>query len=885
MSAPQPDYQASIDFLQKVLPGGPWVLVAIDPDRKGIDAGTFGGNGVRDALPDFLKKQGTELKRNLYWSVNSTRRSMSKKPEKADIAALSWLHVDVDPSAPSEGTDAAAHNAAERDRILDRLRNLPDGIPTPTCVVFSGGGYQAFWRLKVPIPLDGTPEEWTEAERYNRKLEELLGGDHCHNCDRIMRLPGTINRPDAQKRAKGRSEARAEVVEFNDGLHDVSQFEKAAPKPSAAGLGGTLALEAGSDVTANLDKLPREVGRLCRVAIAQGCDPEDPWRWRKGDGPAYSDGFGLTCGAMWMGDRSAVVWYVVCALVRADVDDPTIRGFLLDPGWGISGHVLDQGDPERYADRQIEKAREAEGCPVPRPTIYTNLGEVAEVVDQATDALVRAGVRIYQRGTELVRLVKYGSVAPASDEADQPADGVRRRAESLVIYSASALWLVDQMSRAAKWRRKLQENDGPSDPSEKHGRLLLSRAGSWPFPPLRGIVTAPTLRADGSVLQVPGYDVASGLIFAPGGTSFPQVPEQPTRVDAIAALATFEPLFAEFPFVDEAARAVVLSAILSGLVRSSLQTIPLHAFDAPTAGTGKTMLAETVALIVMGHLPTLMNQGKEEGEDEKRIGAVLRAGDPCLLIDNCDRPIEGDTLCSVISQTQVDVRILGRSEKVTLPCDVLVMATGNNLQIVGDMARRTVVCRLDSEVERPERRRFDFDPRILAAEQRAELVVAGLTVLRAYIVAEGTERPSPVGSFEAWNRRVRAALLWCGAGDPVQTMERLVDENQGGSELGAILTTWWRVMGDSEPEVADLKDAGELANMLQEATSRAPWNARAVGWYLRRNVGKIVGGLVLRSIGDDGARVRRWQVVSTRGEEPGRGELAERGAADREVLG
>jgi hypothetical protein len=73
--------------------------------------------------------------------------------------------------------------------------------------------------------------------------------------------------------------------------------------------------------------------------------------------------------------------------------------------------------------------------------------------------------------------------------------------------------------------------------------------------------------------------------------------------------------------------------------------------------------------------------------------------------------------------------------------------------------------------------------------------------------------------------------------------------------------------------------------MLQEATSRVPWNARAVGWYLRRNVGKIVGGLVLRKVGDEDARVKRWQVVSTRGDEPGQGEKAARDEADHDVLG
>lgn len=868
MSELKPDYNASKDFLNKWLLGGAWVLVAIDPNKKGLEGDTFGDQDPK-ALDRWLEEQGTKLKRNLYFTVNPCVRALKTKPSREHIAALSWLHVDLDPRA-GEDIDE------ERKRILKLLKDPTSlGVPKPTAIVFSGGGYQAFWRLKVPHLLDGTAETFEDAKRWNKQLELTLGGDNCHNVDRIMRLPGSVNRPDRRKREKGRVEALAEVIEFNDTKHDLSDFTKAPEVASSSATG--FALEPGSETSDDLGKLPREVIGLTRVAIAQGCDPEEPWRWAGEHTGRYVEGFGIARGDAWLGNRSDAVWHVVCALVRADVGDPTIRGFLLDPAWGISSHVLDQSDPEDYADRQIEKARGAEGRLVARPTIYTNLGEVAEVVDQATDALVGAGVRIYQRGTELVRLVKHGAVFGEDDE-------LRRAAESLVIYPASAMWLVDQMSRAGKWRKKQEKHDGPSDPQPKHGLLLLARAGSWPFPPLRGIVTAPTLRADGSVLQVPGYDAASGLIFAPGGTSFPPVPERPTREDAVAALAMFDDLLVGFPFEDADARSVVLSAVLSGLVRASLGAIPLHAFDAPTAGTGKTLLAETVAIIVTGNEPASFSQGKEEGEDEKRIGAALRAGDACFLIDNCERAVGGDTLCSVISQRQVSIRILGRSEKVELPCDVLVMATGNGLQMHGDMARRTVKCLLDSKIERPERRAFGFDPRDLARERRAELVVAALTVMRARVLAEGAAAPSPVGSFERWNQRVRAALLWAEAGDPAATMAKLVEENEGGSELGSILVRWTEAFGDNELHAADLKDDEELMGLLIEATRRPAWSTKSVGWFLRRNRRKIVGGLTLQQIGDD-KHGAIWRVSRTDGRSPDHeGEVPMKDEAARELF-
>jgi len=38
---------------------------------------------------------------------------------------------------------------------------------------------------------------------------------------------------------------------------------------------------------------------------------------------------------------------------------------------------------------------------------------------------------------------------------------------------------------------------------------LLARSGAWRFRSLVGVVTAPTLRPDGSVIDQPGYDPAT----------------------------------------------------------------------------------------------------------------------------------------------------------------------------------------------------------------------------------------------------------------------------------------------------------------------------------------------------------------------------------------
>ena len=86
---------------------------------------------------------------NIYWSVNPPLHDLNKKASREDIKEVAYLHVDIDPRAgePLE---------QEQKRCLALLGEcLPSTVPAPTIIVFSGGGYQAFWKLAKPIPING----------------------------------------------------------------------------------------------------------------------------------------------------------------------------------------------------------------------------------------------------------------------------------------------------------------------------------------------------------------------------------------------------------------------------------------------------------------------------------------------------------------------------------------------------------------------------------------------------------------------------------------------------------------------------------------------------------------------------------------------------------
>src|SRR5262249_52148445 len=63
------------------------------------------------------------------------------------------------------------------------------------------------------------------------------------------------------------------------------------------------------------------------------------------------------CGDDFGGDRSRAVWYVINQLIKSGHDQNYIVAVLLDRNNGISAHIYDQPNPEKYAQRQVEKAK------------------------------------------------------------------------------------------------------------------------------------------------------------------------------------------------------------------------------------------------------------------------------------------------------------------------------------------------------------------------------------------------------------------------------------------------------------------------------------------------------------------------------------------------
>jgi predicted P-loop ATPase len=359
----------AVAFLEWLRPGGPWVLTAIVPD--GVTQ-TITAKTAQDVENFVARYNG---KRNLYYSVNPTRAAMSKKAAKTDIAAIEFALGDLDPKEGETPEQAKA-------RYLKQF-NGGSFKPRPSALVDSGGGLQTLWKLKdrialgQPVRNDGElkfsdADQATIADveaRVATMMERLGSKAGTQNIDRILRLPGTINVPNAKKRRDGRVPCEAKLVWVYKTAYPLSAFPP--PKVEAKGTASSSSSNKSKTTVA------AGTGDILEELIHSG-----------GNAP--------------IGKRSEVVWRVVNEMLRRGYSDKTIVATLVDPNNGISAHVRDQKTPEDYAKRQIAHAlnkldfqRDEKGKTVPNDTniiIGLRLLGVSVRHDQFADRIMLDGL-------------------------------------------------------------------------------------------------------------------------------------------------------------------------------------------------------------------------------------------------------------------------------------------------------------------------------------------------------------------------------------------------------------------------------------------------------------------------------------------------------------
>lgn len=299
-------------------------------------------------------------------------------------------------------------------------------------------------------------------------------------------------------------------------------------------------------------------------------------------------------------------------------------------------------------------------------------------------------------------------------------------------------------------------------------------------PTVTKVITVPTMRPDGSLLQKPGHVDATGVLYKPS-TDFPHIEESPSLDTCRECAKALVEVVRDFPFAGASASlSVWMAGLFTCVARSAIEgPTPLFAVTANTFGTGKTRLAATASQIAFGHEPVCFPPPPDESTFEERITLAVDNDIPFCLIDNVSRHLQSPALSGALTAREWSYRVLGSSHHKTRPMRTVWWAAGNHLSMDEDIARRTLAIQLSSTKEHDERN--DFVHRDLSSwvkREQPRLITCALTIVRGYIVADRPGRTTQWGSFESWSALIPGILTWLGYADPMTMRWQKVSQRQ-----------------------------------------------------------------------------------------------------------
>ncbi len=284
------------------------------------------------------------------------------------------------------------------------------------------------------------------------------------------------------------------------------------------------------------------------------------------------------------------------------------------------------------------------------------------------------------------------------------------------------------------------------------------------------------MRPDGSILQTPGYDYESGILYTPR-RKYPEIVPWPMADDVSVAVDAIDEVIADFPFERDEHRAAWFAAMLTPIARFAFDgPAPLFLVDANVRGAGKGLAVDCAGIIATGERLATASYSHDDAEMRKAITSIAMAGDRAVLLDNIGGSFGVPCLDAALTSTKWKDRVLGGNQTIDLPLLVTWYATGNNVILAGDIPRRICHVRLNSPEEALEEREgfHHADLRNWLHREHPRLLAAALTILRGYIAAGRPDmKLKSWGTYEEWSALVRNALVWLGLPDPGATRQEL----------------------------------------------------------------------------------------------------------------
>jgi hypothetical protein len=515
---------------------------------------------------------------------------------------------------------------------------------------------------------------------------------------------------------------------------------------------------------------------------------------------------------------------------------------------------------QRYQAPQTPDADVQEA--IDKVRIELTKGHLDEHVDTIIEALA-AHVNVFHRDGRLVRVMDTNCLD------DFRAAGLRTVA-----------------SEVAEFYTIKNTDDGPTtvraDPPKDVIECVLER-GTYPkVRELQQVFSMPSLRPDGHLLTEEGYDAPTKSLLRPEFTV--DVPDDPTMEEVHAARDRLLDLYQDFPFEEEIHRAAAIASMMTPVLRLAITgPTPMFIFESPTPSSGKSIMADLVAIVATGKGGTPMAPTNEE-ETTKQITSQLLLGAKVIWIDNVERPLGGPSLDAALTSDMWAARELGRNKMLHLKNAATWLATGNNIRLAGDLARRAIRIYINPNMENPEERdpsKFRYpDLRGYLKTNRSDIVRDILLLARARHKSGFVNPGHGIGSFESWSYWVRDTLMFAGLADCVET-QNAYKKNQTLDTFGTFLYCAHAVFNKSKGVHTDAFCAKEIFNSLAEGARHFGTQAdcdgliaafkelvddvsmRSAADFLRRWSNRVVGGLKIEPMGSDRVRGKLYRIART----------------------
>lgn len=355
-------------------------------------------------------------------------------------------------------------------------------------------------------------------------------------------------------------------------------------------------------------------------------------------------------------------------------------------------------------------------------------------------------------------------VASALAKRNQQSETLYRNQDTLVqVYQAGSEILsrpmtndlmLSELVRHNNWYTSRYKSIAPSNPPEILIKLLVNDVRLADFRNLKGIGPWPMIDKQGQLLASNGYHASAERIITVPPSYRLDIPAQPSADELRWAIDLLQnDLFVDFPFSDQASRANSIAATLQLFCCELIQPpYPLHFIQAPVAGTGKSLLVKVIGTILFGKEPSAMTLGENDAEIRKRISSQLFALSSYIFLDNLPPRVESNSLAAALTTSVWNDRILGVSTMKSVDVSALWLATGNNVNFSGELARRLVLVELDPTEESPSTRTGFKHPNLMewVQQQREALIRACLILVRHWYASGQPKGKQAFGSYESY---------------------------------------------------------------------------------------------------------------------------------------